>query len=392
MHRLPAGKSVRNISSLPIAPAFVARPSICRRAGPGPLHGRKFDRGPPIHIAFAPSFADRPRRAGHLVPPSNSLSDAAHGAASGKFRPIKPGRRRPDARAGIVSKLLKLGIPAGSLKDATRELFERAGYSITFSSRSYFPSIDDDEIDCLMVRAQEMARYVEQGVLDAGITGHDWVVETGADVQEVCELRFSKVSRRPVRWVLCVPNDSAVRTVADLNGKRIATEAVRVTQAYLERHGVTAHVEFSWGATEAKPPRLADAIVEVTETGSSIRANNLRIVDEVLTSTPRLIANHNAMNDPWIVAKLDNIALMLRSCLAAEGKVGLMLNARRDDLETVTALLPALQTPTVSKLSAQGWIAVNTIIDETTVRWLIPKLKAAGARGIVEYAINKIID
>ena len=291
-----------------------------------------------------------------------------------------------------MSRVLKLGIPAGSLQEATRDLFERAGYAISFTSRSYYPAIDDDEIDCMMIRAQEMARYVEQGVLDAGITGHDWVVETGADVRELSELRFSKVSRKPVRWVLCVPNDSAVRTVADLEGKRIATEAVRVTRAYLERHGVSAQVEFSWGATEAKPPRLADAIVEVTETGSSIRANNLRIVGEVMTSTPRLIANHSTMDDPWKVAKLDNIALMLRSCLAAEGKVGLMLNARREDLDAITALLPALKMPTVSRLSEEGWIAVNTIIDETTVRSLIPKLKAAGARGIVEYAINKIID
>ncbi len=288
--------------------------------------------------------------------------------------------------------LLKLGIPAGSLKDATRELFRRAGYQISFTSRSYYPAIDDDEIECMMIRAQEMARYVEQGVLDAGITGRDWVVETGADVHEICELRFSKVSRKPVRWVLCVPNDSDIRSVADLQGKRIATEAVRVTRAYLERHGVSATVEFSWGATEAKPPKLADAIVEVTETGSSIRANNLRIIDEVLTSTPRLIANHATMQDAWKVDKLDNIALMLRSCLAAEGKVGLMLNAHREDIDAITAVLPALQTPTVSRLSDEGWIALNTIIDEATVRSLIPKLKAAGARGIVEYAINKIID
>ncbi|MYE83491.1 MAG: ATP phosphoribosyltransferase [Gammaproteobacteria bacterium] len=291
-----------------------------------------------------------------------------------------------------MSNLLKLGIPAGSLQEATRELFERAGYRITFSSRSYYPGIDDDEIDCLMVRAQEMARYVEQGVLDAGITGHDWVIETGSDVREICELRFSKVSRRPARWVLCVPADSPVRQVSDLDGKRIATEVVRVTRAYLERHGVEARVEFSWGATEAKPPLLADAIVEVTETGSSIRANNLRIVDEVLSSTPRLIANHAAMEDPWKVEKLDNIALMLRSCLAAEGKVGLMLNARKDDLDAITGLLPALQTPTISRLSDEGWIALNTIIDESVVRTLIPRLKAAGARGIVEYPIGKIIE
>ena len=291
-----------------------------------------------------------------------------------------------------MSNVLKLGIPAGSLQEATRELFERAGYVIRFSARSYSPTIDDPEIDCLMVRAQEMARYVEQGVLDAGITGHDWVLETGVDVAEICELRFSKVSRRPARWVLCVPNDSPVQHVSDLAGKRIATEVVHITNAYLDRHGVDATVEFSWGATEAKPPRLADAIVEVTETGSSIRANNLRIIDEVLTSTPRLIANHASREDPWKVEKLDNIALMLRSCLAAEGKVGLMLNARRDDLGEITALLPALQTPTISRLSDEGWIALNTIIDESVVRTLIPRLKAAGARGIVEYPISKIID
>lgn len=291
-----------------------------------------------------------------------------------------------------MSQVLKLGIPAGSLQEATRELFRRAGYVISFTSRSYYPGIDDDEIECSMIRAQEMARYVEQGVLDAGITGRDWVAETGADVHEICELRFSKVSREPVRWVLCVPNDSAIRTVADLEGKRIATEAVRLTNDYLERHGVSAQVEFSWGATEAKPPRLADAIVEITETGSSIRANNLRIVDVVMTSTPRLIANHAAMDDAWKVAKLENLALMLRSCLAAEGKVGLMLNARSENLQTITALLPALKMPTVSRLSEEGWIAINTIIDETTVRSLVPKLRAAGARGIVEYAINKIID
>ena len=291
-----------------------------------------------------------------------------------------------------MSALLKLGIPAGSLNEATIELFERAGYRITSSSRSYFPEIDDDEIECLMVRAQEMARYVEQGVLDAGITGHDWVVETGADVHELCELTFSKVSRRPACWVLAVPNDAPVETVKDLEGKRIATEVVNITRAYLERHGVNAQVEFSWGATEAKPPRLVDAIVEITETGSSLRANNLRIVDEILESTPRIIANHAAMADAEKSRKLDNIALMLRSCLTAEGRVGLMMNARRGDLDAILALLPALQKPTVSTLSDDEWIAVHTIIEESVVRTLIPQLKAAGARGIVEYAINKIID
>jgi len=287
---------------------------------------------------------------------------------------------------------LKLGIPAGSLQEATAELFKKAGYNIGFSSRSYFPSIDDDDISCLLIRAQEMARYVEQGVLDAGITGYDWVRETGADVHEVCELKFSKVSRRPVRWVLCVPNDSPVQSVQDLAGKRIATEAVGLTQTYLKQHGVSAKVEFSWGATEVKPPELADAIVEVTETGNSLRANNLRIVDEVLQSTTRLIANKAAYADPWKKQKLDNIALMVQSCLAAEGKVGLMMNVRREDLEKVLDKLPALQTPTVSSLSDPDWVDVNTIVNEEVVRTTVPELKAAGARGIVEYSINKIID
>lgn len=292
----------------------------------------------------------------------------------------------------MTPQVLKLGIPAGSLQDATAELFRRAGYRIKFASRSYYPEIDDPEIECLQIRAQEMARYVEEGILDAGITGHDWVLETGADVTEVCELIFSKVSRRPVRWVLCVPNDSPVQSVQDLEGKRIATETVGLTKAYLEQHGVSAKVEFSWGATEVKPPRLADAIVEVTETGSSLRANNLRIVDEVLQSTTRMIANREAFASQWHRAKIENIALMLQSCLAAEGKVGLMMNVRRNDLEIVLDTLPALQTPTVSSLSDPDWVDVNSIVDETVVRTIIPALKAAGARGIVEYPINKIID
>lgn len=292
----------------------------------------------------------------------------------------------------MSEKVLKLGVPAGSLQEATAELFRKAGYNIRFSSRSYYPTIDDEEIECLLIRAQEMARYVEQGILDAGITGYDWILETGAQVHEICELLFSKVSRRPVRWVLCVPNDSPVQSVGDLQGKRIATEAVGLTRSYLEKHGVTADVEFSWGATEVKPPRLADAIVEVTETGSSLRANNLRIVDEILQSTTRLIANEKAYADPWIRAKLDNIALMLNSCLAAEGKVGVMMNVRRDNLEEVLRIIPALQTPTVASLSDPDWVDVTTILDETVVRTIAPQLKAAGARGIVEYAINKIID
>ncbi|MCG6154933.1 ATP phosphoribosyltransferase [Rubinisphaera margarita] len=292
----------------------------------------------------------------------------------------------------MADKLLKLGIPAGSLQEATAELFRQAGYNIKFSSRSYYPTVDDDEIECLSIRAQEMARYVEQGILDAGITGHDWITETGADVHEVCELVFSKVSRRPVRWVLAVPEDSDIHSVKDLEGKRIATEAVGLTKMYLDKHGVKAEVEFSWGATEVKPPRLVDAIVEVTETGSSLRANNLRIVDEVLQSTTRLIVNKKAWADDWKQQKLNNIALMLQSCLAAEGKVGLMLNVRRTDLEKVLKSLPALQQPTVSSLSDPDWVAINTIISESVVRSIIPELREAGATGIVEFPINKIID
>ena len=291
-----------------------------------------------------------------------------------------------------MGNILKLGIPAGSLQEATRELFERAGYRITISSRSYYPTIDDEEIDCLTVRAQEMARYVEQGVLDAGITGHDWVVETGANVEEICELVYSKVSRRPTRWVLCVPNDSEIHSASDLQGKRIATEVVNMTNSYLKNHGVSADVEFSWGATEVKPPRLADAIVEVTETGNSLRANNLRIVDELLQSTPRLIANRDSVMDAWKKRKLTDIALMLKSCLAAEGKVGLMMNVPKQDLQSILEVLPALQTPTISSLADSDWVDVNTIVEEAVVRNIVPQLKEAGARGIVEYAISKIID
>lgn len=292
----------------------------------------------------------------------------------------------------MSARTLKLGIPAGSLQEATAALFSRAGYNIKFASRSYFPTIDDTEIECMLIRAQEMARYVENGILDAGITGYDWILETGADVHEVCELIFSKVSRRPVRWVLCVPEDSPVQTVRDLQGKRIATEVVGLTTRFLAARGVTAHVEFSWGATEVKPPKLADAIVEVTETGSSLRANNLRIVEELLQSTTRLIANHDAWNDQWVRGKIENISLMLQSCLAAEGKVGLMMNVLESSLQSVLSILPALQKPTVSHLSDPAWVALNTIVDESIVRMIIPRLKQAGARGIVEYPISKIMD
>jgi ATP phosphoribosyltransferase len=292
----------------------------------------------------------------------------------------------------MSSPILKLGIPAGSLQEATASLFARAGYKITYASRSYYPTIDDPEIQCTLIRAQEMPRYVEDGSLDCGLTGHDWILENDAKVKEVAELIFSKASRRPVRWVLAVPNDSPVRGVKDLQGKRIATEVVNLTRRWLAERGVTAHVEFSWGATEVKPPRLADAIVEVTETGSSLRANNLRIVEELLQSTTRFIANERAYADPWKREKMDDIVLMLQGAMAAEGKVGLMMNVLQANLPTVLQILPALKNPTISSLSDSQWVAVNTILDENTVRHIVPKLKQAGACGIVEYPLNKIIE
>jgi ATP phosphoribosyltransferase len=292
----------------------------------------------------------------------------------------------------MSDRLLKVGLPSGSLQDATARLFARAGYQITFASRSYYPTVDDPEIHCTLIRAQEMPRYVQDGSLDCGLTGYDWIVENEAHVKELAELVFSKVSRRPVRWVLAVPNDSPIKDVKDLQSKRIATEVVGLTRRWLARHGVTANVEFSWGATEVKPPRLADAIVDVTETGSSLRANNLRIVAELLQSTTRFIANERSYEDPWKRGKMDDLVLMLLGALAAEGKVGLMMNVQTRDLPAVIAILPALQKPTVSSLSDPAWVAVNTIIDESIVRHIVPQLKAAGARGIVEYPLNKIID
>ena len=290
-----------------------------------------------------------------------------------------------------MSQQLRLGIPAGSLQEATAELFRKAGYKITYASRSYYPAIDDPDIHCTLIRAQEMARYVEDGSLDCGLTGFDWVQESEAKIVELAELVFSKVSRRPVRWVLAVPNDSPIKSVKDLQGKRIATELVGVTRRWLAQHGVEAHVEFSWGATEVKPPRLADAIVDVTETGSSLKANNLRIVAELLQSTTRFIASTQAAADPWKRPKMDDIILMLQGAMAAEGKVGLMMNVRSADLGAVIKILPALQNPTISSLSDKQWVAINTIIDENIVRHIIPQLKAAGATGIVEYPLNKII-
>jgi ATP phosphoribosyltransferase len=287
---------------------------------------------------------------------------------------------------------LRLGIPAGSLQEATGELFRKAGYKVTFASRSYYPAIDDPEIHCTLIRAQEMPRYVQDGSLDCGLTGYDWILENDAHVKELAELVFSKVSKRPVRWVLAVPNDSPVKTIQDLRGKRIATEVVHLTRRWLAGHGVEAQVEFSWGATEVKPPRLADAIVDVTETGSSLRANNLRIVAELLQSTTRFITNARAYADPWKRRKMDDLVLMLQGAMAAEGKVGLMMNVRKADLPAVLKILPALQTPTISSLSDADWADVNTILDESVVRHIVPQLKQAGARGIVEYPLNKIID
>ncbi len=288
-------------------------------------------------------------------------------------------------------KQLRLGVPKGSLQEATLQLFARAGWRIGVSSRSYFPTIDDSEISCLMVRAQEMARYVEDGALDAGITGKDWILETGADVVEVAELIYAKQRMARVRWVLAVQEQSLYQSVKDLEGKVIATEVVRLTQDYLARHGVNARVEFSWGATEVKVPHLADAIVEVTETGASLRAHHLRILDTVLESATMFIVNRAAWQDPWIKEKISSLVLLLEGAIAAYNKVGLMLNVRREHLPGVLAVLPALKNPTISELSDPEWVAVNTIVDEEIVRQIIPRLKAAHAQGIVEYPLNKIV-
>jgi ATP phosphoribosyltransferase len=287
--------------------------------------------------------------------------------------------------------MLKLGIPKGSLENATIDLFRRAGFAITTSSRSYFPGIDDPEIECMLIRAQEMARYVEDGILDAGLTGRDWIEENGADVIAVADLIYAKQSFGKVRWVLAVPEASSFKTVKDLEGKIIATELVATTRRYLASHGVTAKVEFSWGATEVKPPVLADAIVEVTETGSSLRANKLAIIDTVMESNTQLIANRQAWEDAGKRRKLEDIRMLLEGAINALGKVGLMLNVHRDNLRAVLAVLPALKRPTVSHLSDEEWLAVNTILDESTVRDIIPRLKQAGGEGIVEYPLNKIV-
>jgi ATP phosphoribosyltransferase len=290
-----------------------------------------------------------------------------------------------------MSQKLRLGIPKGSLQDATIALFERAGWRIFANGRSYFPGIDDPEIECMLIRAQEMARYVNHGALDAGLTGSDWVAESGLTVESIASLTYSKQSRQKVRWVLAVPEDSPYQRAEDLANKIIATELVEATKKYFASKNVPVQVDFSWGATEVKPPVLADAIVEVTETGSSLRANRLRILETVLESETQLIANTTAYQDPWKKDKIDKIALMLQGAIAAQGQVGLMMNVRASALPAVLGVLPALNSPTISTLSDAEWVAVNTILEERSVRDVIPRLKAAGATGIVEYPLNKIV-
>ncbi|NCC59887.1 MAG: ATP phosphoribosyltransferase [Verrucomicrobiae bacterium] len=289
------------------------------------------------------------------------------------------------------TKVLKLGLPKGSLQEATFEKMAKAGWNVQVSSRSYLPRVDDDELEIRLFRAQEISRYVEYGYLDCGLTGHDWVCENRSDVHEVGEFCFSKVSNRPAKWVLAVPEESSIQTVKDLQGKRIATEVVNLTQDYLKKHGVTADVEFSWGATEVKARDLVDAIVDVTETGSSLQAAKLRIVDEILVSTPRLIANHISWKDEWKQKKINTLVMMLNGVLAAERKVGLKLNIERKNLDQLLAGLPALRNPTIAQLSQPDWVAVETIIDVSVARELIPQLKLAGAEGIIEYPLNKIV-
>ncbi|RMD82955.1 MAG: ATP phosphoribosyltransferase [Lentisphaerae bacterium] len=287
---------------------------------------------------------------------------------------------------------IQLGLPKGSLQESTINLFAKAGWNISVSSRSYYPSIDDEEIECMLIRAQEMARYVGEGILDCGLTGYDWILENDQyQVEEVCELVYGKATHNPVRWVLAVPNDSPIQSVHDLQGKHIATEAVGLTKRYLKQHNVQAEVEFSWGATEVKPPRLADAIVEITETGSSLKANNLRIIDTLCTSTTRFIASPQAMKDPQKKAKIEQIATMLKAVLNAYGKVGLMMNVPKHSLDDIISMIPALKRPTISPLVDPNWVAVNTVTSESQIRNLIPVLKEKGVQDIVEYPLNKIV-
>ncbi|MBI5076613.1 MAG: ATP phosphoribosyltransferase [Nitrospirae bacterium] len=290
-----------------------------------------------------------------------------------------------------TKKILRLGLPKGSLQEATLKLFRKAGYHVTVSGRSYYPIFDDMEIESMLIRAQEMARYVENGIIDCGLTGYDWIMEQNADIKEVAELTYAKEGLKPVRWVVAVPNDSKIKTIKDLNGKRIATELVGFTKRFLKANKIKAEVDFSWGATEVKPPHLADAIVELTETGSSLRANNLRIVETILQSSTRFISNKKAWQNPWKQQKMENLVLLLRGALAAEEKVGMKMNVKQTDLKRVMSLLPAMHSPTISSLSDEGWYDLDVVIDEKQVRELIPKLKKAGASGIVEYQLNKVI-
>ena len=290
-----------------------------------------------------------------------------------------------------VAQKLKLGLPKGSLQESTFKLFNKAGYRVQVGSRSYYPSIDDPDIECILVRAQEMARYVDNGVIDMGLTGKDWILEQGADVVEIAELRYAKGGLTPVRWVVAVPEDSKIKTLKDLNGKRIATELVGYTRRYLKSKGVKAEVEFSWGATEVKPPQLADAIVELTETGSSLRANKLRIIEVMLESTTRIIANKKAWKDAWKKKKMDNMTMLLQGALAAEEKVGLKMNAPKANLKEICGLLPSMHAPTISNQTDPAWVSLEVILDEKLARNLIPRLKRRGASGIVEYPLNKVI-
>ena len=291
----------------------------------------------------------------------------------------------------MSSNILKLGIPKGSLEEATVNLFTKAGYNIKIKSRSYFPSIDDNEIECMLIRAQEIARYVQNGVLDAGLTGKDWIQENRADVVEIADLVYSKTSSRPVRWVLAVPNESPIQSVKDLQGKRIATEAVNMTVDYLKKHGVTADVEFSWGATEVKPPKLVDAIVEITETGSSLRANNLRIIETLMESNTKFVMNKEAYGNPWKKKKVERLVLMLQSAMAANGQVGLMMNVPKNKLDEVMKILPEGKKPTIAELTDSNWMDLTVILEEKLIREIAPDLKALGVEDIVEYSINKII-
>ena len=287
---------------------------------------------------------------------------------------------------------LKFGLPKGSLEEATIRMFKKAGFKISMGSRNYFPSIDDKEVDPFLLRAQEMARYVADEALDCGITGEDWIAESKRDVVKVCELIYGKQGLRPVRWVLAVPNDSRIKATSDLKGKRIATELVSVTKDYFKKKKIDVDIEFSWGATEAKVGAgLVDAIVELTETGSSLRANNLRIVDEICESTTLMIANKDSWKDKWKKQKIESIALLLKGALAAEEKVGLKMNVEEKNLQRVISILPAMKKPTISNLSQKGWCAIETIVDEKVVRGIIPKLKQQGAQGIIEYPLNKVI-